>query len=310
MAFCSKCGAKLEDGTKFCATCGAVQDVQETAAAPAQEAPEAAPAAEKKPVKLDNKMVGLIAMGVIAIAAIVLICVIGSALFGGGYKKPLKTLKKAFNSQTTDIDDYLDVLPKFVGNAYDDALSLVKDIDKDMVKELNKGIEEGLEEFYEGAEDAFGKKVKASYKITDKEKLDKDDCEDIAAIYSDAVESIEDTLGVDISKKKDLEELVENFEDALEELDVSSKQIDKAIDLISNLAGDLADLKISKAYILEVEITIEGKEDDMTQELDVCVAKINGKWCIEPLTTYAEMSGEDAEDIIGDLLSELRYLMY
>ena len=39
MAFCSKCGAKLEDGTKFCATCGAVQDVQETAAAPAQEAP-------------------------------------------------------------------------------------------------------------------------------------------------------------------------------------------------------------------------------------------------------------------------------
>ena len=309
MAFCSKCGAKLEDGTKFCATCGAVQDVQETAA-PAQAAPEAAPAAEKKPIKVDNKMVGLIAAGVAAIVVIVLICAIGSALFGGGYKKPLKTIKKAFNSQTTDIDDYLDVLPKFVGNAYDDALSLVKDIDKDMVKDLNKEIEGGLEDFYDSAEEALGKKVKASYKITDKEKLDKDDCEDIAEIYADAVESIEDLIGIDITDAKDLEDLVENFEDELEDMDVSSKQIDKAIKLITNLAGDLADLKISKAYILEVEITFEGKEDEMEQELSVCVAKINGKWCIEPLTTYAEMAGEDAEDILGDLISELRYLMY
>ncbi len=309
MAFCSKCGAKLEDGTKFCGTCGAVQDGQE--AAPAQEAPAAAtPVAEKKPVKVDNKMVGLIAMGVIAIAAIVLICVIGSALFGGGYKKPLKTLKKAINSQSTDVDDILDVLPKFVGNAYDDALALVKDIDKDMVKELEEGIADGLEEMYDGLEDTYGKKVKVSYEIKDKEKLDKDDCEDIADAYASIVEAVEDTIGIDLTDTKDLEDMVDEFEDELEDMDVSSKQIKKAIKLISGLANDLSDIKISKGYILEVEINIEGKDDDSSADLEVCVVKMNGKWCIDILSTYAEMSGEKAEDIVDDLMSELRWLMY
>ena len=309
MAFCSKCGAKLEDGTKFCATCGAVQDVQETAA-PAQEAPEAAPTAEKKPVKVDNKMVGLIAMGVVAIAAIVLICVIGSALFGGGYKKPLKTLKKAVNSQSTDVDDVLDVLPKFVGNAYDDALGLVKDIDKDMVKDVEDGIADALEGMYDGLEETYGKNVKVSYEIKDKEKLDKDDCEDIAEAYSSIVETVEDTIGIDLTDTKDLEDMVDEYEDELEDMDVSSKQIKKAIKLVSGLAKDLSDIKISKGYILEVELEIEGKDDDASMDVEVCVVKMNGRWCIDILSTYAEMSGEKAEDVIGDLMSQLRRFMY
>lgn len=40
MAFCSKCGAQLPDGTQFCPSCGA----QQGAAAPAQDAPQTEPA--------------------------------------------------------------------------------------------------------------------------------------------------------------------------------------------------------------------------------------------------------------------------
>ena len=311
MAFCSKCGAKLEEGTKFCGTCGAEQTVQETPVA--QEAPKAeAPAADAKEAKpVDkNKMVGLIAFAVVAVVAIVLVVALFSSIFGGGYKKPLKTIKKAINSQTTDVEDLFDVLPKFVGTAYDDALALVKDIDKDMVEELEDGIAEGLESIYEGLEDTYGKKVKLSYEITDKEKLDKDDCEDIAEYYTGVVESLEDALGVDITDKDELEEMVEKLEDTGMLEDVSSKQIDKAIKLISNLAGDLADVKISKGYILSVDVTIEGKDEEATNELELYVVKMNGKWCLEILSTYAEMSGEDVEDMIDDLMSELRWMMY
>ena len=65
-----------------------------------------------------------------------------------------------------------------------------------------------------------------------------------------------------------------------------------------------------KGYILEVELEIEGKDDDASMDVEVCVVKMNGRWCIDILSTYAEMSGEKAEDVIGDLMSQLRRLMY
>lgn len=301
MAFCQKCGAKLEDGTKFCEICGAEQEVSE-AAAPAQ----AAPAAEKKPAKLDNKMVGLIAMGVIAVVAIVLICVIGSALFGGGYKKPLKTIKKAFNAQSTDVEDYIDALPKFVGAAYDDGMDLVKSIDKKSEKEIKSFIEDALKDFYGDTKDSLGKNVKLSYEITDKEKLDKDDREEIEEAYASIIDIIEKEIDVDITDKKELEELVEDYEDYIEDyFDISSKQIDKAIKLVTNLAGDIEDVKVSKGYILELELTVEGKKDDMSMDIDVYVVKMNGKWCIEPLSTAADFFKEDIEDVIDELLDEI-----
>lgn len=300
MAFCQKCGAKLEDGTKFCEICGAEQEVQE-AAAPAKEAP----ATEKKPAKLDNKMVGLIAMGVIAVVAVVLICVIGSALFGGGYKKPLKTIKKAFNAQSTDLEDYIDALPKFVGAAYDDGMDLVKSIDKKYEKEIKSFIEDALEEVYDDAKDSLGKNVKLSYEITDKKKLDKDDREEIEEAYTSIIDAIEDETDVDITDKKELEELVEDYEDYIEDyFDISSKQIDKAIKLITNLAGDIEDVKVSKGYILEVELTFEGKKDDMSMDIDVYVVKMNGKWCIEPFSTAADYFRSDIEDVIEDVIDE------
>lgn len=294
MAFCQKCGAKLEDGTKFCGICGAEQEVNE-AAAPAKETP----AAEKKSVKLDNKMVGLIATGVIVVVLLFIVC----SLFGGGYKKPLNKVKKAFNAQSTDVDDYCAALPKFVGGAYDDVLDFAKSIDKDYKEDVEALFADGLEELYDELKDSLGKNVKISYEITDKEKLDKDDREDIEDAYAVIIDVIEDEVGIDISDKKELEDWADDYEDYLERyFDISSKQIDKAIKLITNLAGDLEDVKVSKGYILELEVTIEGKKDDVTFDIDVYVVKMNGKWCIEPISTMADYFRADIEDVIEDLI--------
>lgn len=314
MAFCSKCGAKLEDGTKFCGTCGAEQEaplVQEEAPAAQAEAPKAEAAEAAKGAKTvdKNKMVGLIAFAAVAVVVIVLVAVLFSNIFGGGYKKPLKTVKKAINSQTTDVDDFFGAVPKFVGAAYDDALALVKDIDKDMVKELEDGIEEGLDTMYEGLEDTYGKNVKLTYKITDKEKLDKDECEELAENYTNIVDLFEESFGIDVTDDDELEEMVEKLEDSGMLDDVSSKQVKKAIKLISDLANNLEDVEISKGYLLTVDVTLEGKEDDATNELELYVVKMNGKWCIEILSTYADMQGTNVESAINSLIRQLKYLM-
>lgn len=46
MAFCGKCGSKIEEGVKFCPSCGAVLDAPEQATVGAQQQTQAAPAAE------------------------------------------------------------------------------------------------------------------------------------------------------------------------------------------------------------------------------------------------------------------------
>ncbi len=81
--FCNQCGAPLEEGTVFCATCGAKQDVAATPVAPAQPVMNNVVAQpEKKKVNLfANKK--LMMFGGIGIAAVVLI-VLGVMLFSGG----------------------------------------------------------------------------------------------------------------------------------------------------------------------------------------------------------------------------------
>jgi len=205
-----------------------------------------------------------------------------------------------------DIEDYIKVLPKFADETYEDVMALVKDIDKDAAKELDDSFEEDLEAYYEGLENKYGKNVEVSYKITDKEKLDKDDCEDIKEAYESIVESIEKTLGVEFTDKDDMEKIIDNIdEDALE--DVSAKQVEKAIKLISGFASELEDMKISKGYILTVDVTVEGKDSDNTDEYDIYVVKVNGKWCVELLSTNAEKKGISVDKYANQVVNNIIY---
>ena len=130
MAFCSKCGAKLEDGAGFCHACGAKQADEAKAVQPA-ETPKASTGNAAKAKKDNSSLVGIIAVAVVALLVIFL----GVKLFGSNYKTPLKKAVKSFNRQTTDVMDYIGVLPKFVKSAYKDGISLIGDLDKDARKD-------------------------------------------------------------------------------------------------------------------------------------------------------------------------------
>ena len=50
---------------------------------------------------------------------------------------------------------------------------------------------------------------------------------------------------------------------------------------MNQLSADLKDIEVTDGYTLEVNISIEGKEDDDDQDITVNVIKVNGKWCID-----------------------------
>lgn len=163
--FCTSCGTQLSDGETNCSSCGALtgsqveQVSQETAAPTATyEIPEGntGVAANKTPT---TTYIGMAVVGVIAIIIIALF----ASLFGGGaYTKPIDRMVKGMMKE--DSDKYLSAFPEFVADRMED--SSYQDID-DM-----------LEDLMDDMKDEYGKNVKITYKVTDKEKLDKDDLKD------------------------------------------------------------------------------------------------------------------------------------
>ena len=192
--FCEKCGASLEEGTLFCTSCGA--KVGEAAPAAAPEAP-----AKKKGLKPNNKLIGLIAGGVAALAVIILLV---SLIFGRSAKATAKQAVKA--TLKGDGKAIVNLLHKEMLEAYEDQLDMDKD---DLIDQANDALEEELEEL----DDEIDDKWKVTYKVTKVKELSKKEVKelneslednDIDLEVSKAAEvRLELTLKVDGEKEKD-----------------------------------------------------------------------------------------------------------
>ena len=147
MSFCPNCGKEVPDGT----VCNCRN-------------------------KKKNKF---IATGV-AVVAIVAVAVGVSNIAGAGYKKPVRDYIKAMNK--CDTKKLLSVtMPE---SKLKEIKKNVKDsvIDWDSLLDKMDGVlEEGMEEL----EDEYGKNVRYSIKITDKEKVKGDDLDELQEEYED-----------------------------------------------------------------------------------------------------------------------------
>ena len=147
MSFCPNCGKEVPDGT----VCNCRN-------------------------KKKNKF---IATGV-AVVAIIVVAVGVSNIAGAGYKKPVRDYIKAMNK--CDTKKLLSVtMPE---SKLKEIKKNVKDsvIDWDSLLDKMDGVlEEGMEEL----EDDYGKNVRYSIKITDKEKVKGDDLDDLKEEYED-----------------------------------------------------------------------------------------------------------------------------
>lgn len=210
--FCTSCGASLDDNATFCTACGAKLAAPVAAAqAPAQEATanaEGTPidALKDKTVNAFNSFKNnpnrntILGIAAIAILVIILIVVVVN-LFTGGYKGALK--------------DYFGSIEDKDGKAYAQST-----MSGDMIDEMID--ESGLkkDKFYDGykavakstynkLKEDFGSGIEIDFEVTDKEKIDKDDLEDLETILAFAMEDIKISKGYDL----ELEVTVEGKDD-------------------------------------------------------------------------------------------------
>ncbi len=245
--FCTSCGASLADNATFCTACGAklaapATPVANTAPAAATTADGNTPldALKDKTVNAINSFKNspqrntYIGIAAIAVAVIVLIVILVN-LLSGGYKGALK--------------DYFGAIEDKDGKAYaksvlsGDMIDYMEDegdMDKDDIYDV---YEVSAKSAYSKLKEDFGSGIEISFDVTDKEKLDKDECEDL-----------EDML---------------------------------------NLVYD--DVKVSKGYTVELEITVEGKDDDDEFDAEAGIVKVDGDWVI----MYLEVEDLSALDVAG-----------
>ena len=164
--FCAKCGNQIADGAKFCSACGAMNEAAPQAEEPiGQEAPQQqTPPQQSAPKAGSDKKLGMIAAGIVAVIVVILAVLI----FGGRGPKATanKLLKGVFNGNAKQV---VSVMPKKLVKAM-----VEEDYhgDKgDMLDELDDELDYFVDELNEY-------KIKYKYKVTDIEKLDKDEAED------------------------------------------------------------------------------------------------------------------------------------
>ncbi|MBQ5319803.1 MAG: hypothetical protein J6K17_11975 [Oscillospiraceae bacterium] len=145
MAICQNCGNEVNEGE----VCSCQQN-----SAPAKQ--------------LSKETLTIIAA---AAAGFLFFVIILAVIFGGGYKKPVNDVIKAINKEDGELYVKAAYTEKML-DYYDDSWGRDED-------DLAESFEDEVEDVKDNLEDDLGKKIKYSVKFREKEKLDKDDIEDI-----------------------------------------------------------------------------------------------------------------------------------
>ncbi len=235
---------------------------------------------------------------VLTIVIMLVILFLKSCFFGSDYKTPLDDMVKMINKRQTNIDKVADVvIPEILSDSYDEIIDVLKsnkEYKKDFktfyTKDLPDAAEDLYDDFFDEMEDIYGKNPKISYEIKDKEKLDKEEKEAIAKIYS---------LFTKLSSG--VIDCIEALEDCTE---LTEKDIKKLIKQVEALEKKLDKFKVSSGYLLNVKLTIKGKDKKDSEKMDIVVIKVNGEWMIDYISSIMINSENCDLDEVDELFDE------
>lgn len=227
------------------------------------------------------KIWAMIGGGVAALIAIIVVL----SLLGNTYKTPIKAAEKLLSSKS--VNQVLNRAPALLNGFGEDEAKVLIDIAKksDYYKDYKEDIEEGFDSVIEFVEENVGKNYKISLKVTDKDKLEKDDLK--------AFREELRTIGKMGSQLDDLDN--DEIEDMADDLGITKAQAKKAIKTLESFCKDCKSAKVQKGYELTVALKMTGKElEEPTElELKVNVFKVDGRWVPDVFSL--------AENVIGSL---------
>ncbi len=219
----------------------------------------------------------------IAIAAVLAVLIVGVfaySILSNTYKTPIDLYVNYMNDRTHK-DPNKDEI-KLYNGLYASELNAIYKIQKkseDYDEELEES-QEYWEELVDSWKEKFGDNYKFSYKIEDKEKLDKDDCKDYQdKIRDNAKESLEY-----YDRYDDFD--VDDWSDYADDLGISRSDAKKLVKQQESLFKKMKTAKVTAGYELSVVFTVKGSELDEpaeTEEITVYVYKINGRWYTDDL---------------------------
>jgi|GEM_PF-4185166 len=233
----------------------------------------------------------------LALVAVILLIILLVNVLGSSYQTPLKKMVSYMNDQSTDVDDFFAPYPKVIVEFYNKALATAKEGYELMgkseeIEKVPQNISKELTNKYDEYEEKVGKNLKFSYTIKEKERLDEARLKAYALSYGSVaakVENYTDKLArtkVIMTKAgmkaKDANAYCEKVEALLKDLSAEFKEI--------------SDGGITDGYTVSVKLIFEGKDDSDYEEINYQILKINGKWCIDPLSS-------------GDVFNALIYSM-
>ncbi len=207
------------------------------------------------------------------IAAIVAVIVLISILTNT-YKTPISIMQeqdnlKSYKNQFQLVRESLNGLAKSELKTIEKIYKKT-DAYKDNIDDMKENFKDSIEE----AKDEYGKNYKYTYKVTEKEKIEKEDLKEMR----ESLRSIADRY--DNLKEKTDDWGSDEWGDLADELEVSKSDAKKLVKAALSIGKLCRRAKVSAGYELTVTRTLKGSELDepIEEERTIRVYKIDGRW--------------------------------
>lgn len=248
--------------------------------------------------KIDSKFYPAVVAAPIVVVLLVLILVIG-AFSSGSYMSPLNDFLNQANKKTADEQKLTSTLMSDSRyNLMKKVIAIMEKSDSyaDSIEKTN----DRLEEDFEKLDDEFDK-WKIKFETKSKEKLDKDDVEDLQESLEDYYDDYAEKM---IDQFDDILEDDDKLEDYADMMDLKEKEVEQLLKAYIKYYESFENVKVSEAYEVKGKFIVTADKDEFkTETVKLFFAKINGNW------VYAGCDGSlELEDSEGYFDFIMEYL--
>ena len=236
--FCKKCGSQIETGKKFCGSCGEVVELTQDGVQPIANA-VASPGTKK----VSNQHIGMIACGVVALIAVIVLI----SIFAGGGNNPERVLRRymaaamAFDFNRSlrysvfDLDDLINEAARVEGISVRELNNMI--YEEEGVRNMRALLDMFADEARELLREEYGRNYRVTFDILD---------------------------SFTLSQRERNSEL----DNIRRSLSWSGLDFDRLVDVDS----------IREMKVFTVEATISGNRSESTDKMDILMIRIGRNW--------------------------------